>query len=69
MINLDRLDIWEKLSGPYDTSEDIPALILDLSKSFSTKTLDKIVWEYIYHQNTIYESTLATLLARNNGKI
>ncbi len=61
MIALDRLDIWEKLSGPYNTSRDIPNLIKELSNSFSKEVFDEIVWEYIYHQNTVYESTFATI--------
>lgn len=61
MIELDELNIWSKLSGPYENSEEIPSLILTLSKTFDKKIADEIIWEYIYHQGTRYENTLVTI--------
>ena len=61
MIQLDELHIWEKLSGPYGNSEEIPALLTQLGNTHSKKIADEIIWEYIYHQGSIYECTLATI--------
>jgi len=60
MINLNELNIWKKLTSPYGNSEDIPSLILELSKTEKKEIADELVWEYIYHQGSIYENTLAT---------
>lgn len=61
MIKLSELNIWSKLSGPYDNSNEIPSLILKLSETFDKQIADEIIWEYIYHQGTRYQNTLATL--------
>lgn len=61
MIQLNELDIWKELNSPYGNSNEIPNLILELYKTNSTEIADTIIWEYIYHQGTIYENTLATV--------
>ncbi|EZH73432.1 hypothetical protein ATO12_15950 [Aquimarina atlantica] len=61
MIRLDELHIWKKLSSPYGNSELIPSLINELSKTLDKKIADELIWEYIYHQGSVYENTLATI--------
>lgn len=61
MIKLEQLDVWSKLSSPYGNSEEIPSLLLKLFQTPTKDIADKIIWEYIYHQGTIYENTLATV--------
>lgn len=60
MLPLTALDTWKQLQS-YGLAEDIPALIEELDKSFSTEVLNEICWENIYHQNSLYESTFATI--------
>ncbi|TPN84614.1 hypothetical protein [Aquimarina algicola] len=62
MIGLDEIHIWKNLSSPYGNSEEIPSLILKLSKTLDKKDADELIWEYIYHQGSVYENTLATIL-------
>lgn len=45
----------------YGNAEEIPALIEELDRSFSTEILNEICWDCIYHQNSLHESTFATL--------
>jgi len=59
MLKLTDIDTWTKLTSPYDNSRDIPVLIEQLEKTYSEKTLDEICWEYIYHQQSLYEVTFA----------
>lgn len=61
MIALDESNIWEKLSSPYGNSNEIPSLIQQLSQTFEKKIADEILWEYIYHQGSVYENTLTTV--------
>jgi len=61
MIKLTELNVWEKLSSPYGNSSEIPGLLARLSDKLDKVIADEIVWEYIYHQGSIYENTLATL--------
>jgi hypothetical protein len=61
MLPLTALDIWKQLENPFGNSENIPALIGKLNNSISTEILDEICWEYIYHQNSLYEATFATI--------
>ena len=56
MINLGEVNIWEKLSSPYGNSGDIPDLISLLSKTHKKEIADKLIWDYIYHQGSIYEN-------------
>jgi len=61
MIKLEELNIWEKLSSPYGNSSEIPSLLIELSKTHDKTIADEVIWEYIYHQGSIYENTLATV--------
>jgi hypothetical protein len=61
MLPLTDLDIWKQLENPYGNSVEIPSLIERLENSFSLEILDEICWEYIYHQNSLYEATFATI--------
>jgi hypothetical protein len=61
MLALDKIPIWEKLDGPYGNSGDIPNLLLTLAHAPSKTIADELVWEYIYHQGSVYENTLATV--------
>lgn len=61
MLPLTDPDTWKQLENPYGNSADLPALIAELEKSFSTEILNEICWEYIYHQNSLYEATFATI--------
>jgi len=60
MLPLTEPDTWSQLES-YGNAEEIPALIEELGKSFSSEILNEICWENIYHQNTLYESTFATI--------
>lgn len=60
MLKLEKIDIWEKLSSPYGNSEKIPALLSELSKNNDKKIADELLWEYIYHQGSVYENTFTT---------
>lgn len=60
MLKLEPLHIWEKLSSPYGNSEEIPALLSELSKTYDKEIADELLWEYIYHQGSVYENTFAT---------
>lgn len=73
MIALNELNIWEKLSSPYGNSEELPLLIAELSKTYTKDLADKIIWEYIYHQGSVYQNTLVTIphilnIAKNSDK-
>lgn len=61
MLALDKIHIWEKLDGPYGNSGDIPDLLLTLAHAPNKAVADELVWEYIYHQGSVYENTLATV--------
>lgn len=61
MLALDNIHIWEKLSSPYGNSGEIPALLMALAHTPSKAIADELVWEYIYHQGSVYENTLATV--------
>ena len=60
MLKLTDIDSWTKLTSPYENSGGIPVLIEQLGNTYSGKTLDEICWEYIYHQQSLYEVTFAT---------
>lgn len=61
MIQLDEATVWKELSGPYGNSKEIPSLILALSNTNKKEVADELIWEYIYHQGSVYENTLATV--------
>ena len=49
------------MSHIYGDSEAVPSLILELSKTNSKAVLDELVWENLYHQNSISQITLASI--------
>lgn len=52
---------WQFLSGPYGIDENLPDAIAELKAGYSKELLDDIIWERIYHQNTLYENTFAAI--------
>lgn len=60
MLPLTSLDTWKQLEA-YGNAGEIPALIERLDKNVSTEILNEICWNYIYHQNSLYEATFATI--------
>ncbi|WP_143312809.1 hypothetical protein [Chitinophaga eiseniae] len=52
---------WQFLSGPYGIDESLPEAIAGLKAAYSKELLDDIIWERIYHQNTLYENTFAAI--------
>ncbi|MBC9908788.1 hypothetical protein [Chitinophaga varians] len=52
---------WEFLSGPFGIDESLPEAITELKSAYSKELLDDIIWERIYHQNTLYENTFAAI--------
>jgi len=59
MLNLDEIEFWRELESPYGNSEEIPFLIQKLLKTKSKETANELIWEYIYHQGSVYENTIA----------
>ncbi|GBF73694.1 hypothetical protein PA598K_02004 [Paenibacillus sp. 598K] len=60
MLHLDS-HVWAKLSGPYGTAEQLPALLQRLEQAYSRDVFDELFQEYLYHQNTIYPATYAAM--------
>jgi len=54
-------DIWGKLMGPYGSGENVPTLLQQLSREYNQETADELFQEYLFHQNTIYTVTYATV--------
>lgn len=52
---------WQYLGGPYGIDESLPEAIAGLKAAYSKELLDDIIWERIYHQNTLYENTFAAI--------
>ncbi|QJB38931.1 hypothetical protein HF324_14090 [Chitinophaga oryzae] len=52
---------WQFLNGPYGIDESLPEAIAGLKAAYSKELLDDIIWERIYHQNTLYENTFAAI--------
>lgn len=52
---------WKFLSGPYGIDESLSEAIAELKSDYAKELLDDIVWERIYHQNTLYENTFAAI--------
>ncbi|WP_338766293.1 hypothetical protein WAF17_03480 [Bernardetia sp. ABR2-2B] len=50
---------WKKFSNPYGSSDELPALLQQLDNHFEQELFDTICWEYIYHQGSLYQSTIA----------
>ncbi|MCU0446642.1 MAG: hypothetical protein MUE85_17180 [Microscillaceae bacterium] len=61
MLALSNKTLWQELDNAYGNSEEIPALIQQLQKEYSQKLLNEICWEYIFHQNSLYQATFATI--------
>lgn len=60
MLTLDD-KAWQLLNGPYGIDEGLPEAIAELKSAYSNELLDNIIWERIYHQNTLYENTFAAI--------
>ncbi|WP_212005481.1 hypothetical protein [Chitinophaga sp. HK235] len=52
---------WQQLNGPYGIDDTLPEALALLKKDWSDDLLDEIIWERIYHQNTLYENTFAAV--------
>ncbi|NML40597.1 hypothetical protein HHL17_25600 [Chitinophaga sp. G-6-1-13] len=52
---------WQFLGGPYGIDENLPEAIAELKSAYSKELLDEIIWERIYHQDTLYENTFAAI--------
>lgn len=52
---------WKFLSGPFGIDENLPEAITELKSAYSKELLDEIIWERIYHQDTLYENTFAAI--------
>lgn len=70
MMDLDDKNRWQSLSSCGE-ADKLPGLIQQLLANPSIVLLDEICWEHIYHQNTLYQTTITTIphlldLATNN---
>lgn len=54
-------EVWGKLTGPYGSAEDMPALLERLMRQYSQEVFDELFQEYLFHQNTIYTATYAAM--------
>lgn len=61
MIELTRNDIWKSLSSAFGNSEKVPDLLLQLENTFDKDLADTICFEYLTHQNSLYQITLVTV--------
>jgi len=52
---------WRELQGLYGSSEDVPRLLARLQEEYVTQVRDKLYWEHLYHQNTLYSCTYAAV--------
>lgn len=60
MITLDDKKLWQSFSA-YANGEEVLLLVKALERESSVALLGEICWENIYHQNTLYQTTLATV--------
>ncbi len=51
---------WKNFSSPYGDSSELPTLLKKLDSNYTEELSNEIFWEYIYHQNTLYQSTIAS---------
>ncbi|MEN7551912.1 hypothetical protein AAG747_28620 [Rapidithrix thailandica] len=58
MLPLENPNAWNKLNC-LGKAEALPKLLLQLKEGEENEVLEEICWEYIYHQNTLYQSTVA----------
>jgi hypothetical protein len=61
MVSLNDTALWAKMDSPYGEADAVPALIEKLQQTQDPELLDEICWEHIYHQNSLYEVTFATV--------
>lgn len=52
---------WKTLQGPYGSSERVPELIRLLQQNYDEEVKDELYWEYLFHQNTLYSCTYASV--------
>ncbi|MGG4146673.1 hypothetical protein ABEW34_26540 [Paenibacillus algorifonticola] len=60
MLALNSL-IWSELEGPYGFADSVPEMLQQLAQNYDSQVKDKLYWEQLYHQNTIYPSTYAAV--------
>lgn len=60
MLDLNDLETWNKIDNPFHNSKNIPLLIKKLKQTFDKEILAELIFEYMYHQGTLYEATFAT---------
>ncbi|MGE7694465.1 hypothetical protein ACQKNC_10130 [Lysinibacillus sp. NPDC094177] len=53
--------VWGNLTGPYGSGDYVPALLHRLKQAYDQKTVDALFEDYLFHQNTIYTVTYATV--------
>ncbi|MFC3771768.1 hypothetical protein [Paenibacillus sp. GCM10012303] len=53
--------LWRELRGPYGSSEEVPLLLTRLQEQYDAEDKDKLYWEHLYHQNTLYSCTYAAV--------
>ncbi|WP_138751360.1 hypothetical protein [Paenibacillus sinopodophylli] len=53
--------VWSELDGPYGSAESVPQLIKQLQQQYEEAVKDELYWEQLFHQNSIYSSTLAAV--------
>lgn len=61
MLDLENSELWSQLDTPFGNASEIPALLIELQTTYSIDVLDTLCWEYLYHQNTLYSATFATI--------
>ena len=61
MLALDQLHIWQQLDSPYGNSADLPSLLSQITENEDIAIVNEIIWDYIYHQGSVYQNTLATV--------
>ncbi len=54
-------ELWGKLTGPYESGEQVPELLERLMLDFDKEVFEELFQEHLYHQNTIYTVTYATV--------
>lgn len=54
-------ELWGKLTGPYESSEQVPELLERLMLDFDKEVFEELFQEHLYHQNTIYTVTYAAV--------
>lgn len=60
MLNLTS-EQWSILQGPFGTGEHIPQYIKQLQQQYDQDLANQLYEEHLYHQNTIYPCTYATV--------